>query len=77
MWQRLTSRKFLGALGAAIGATIAAGTGAITWAEAVNAWAVLAAGYAVGEGIADGGGAFATSQDLSERPEPSGKSGEN
>lgn len=75
MWQRITSRKFLGALGAAIGATIAASQGAISWAEAVNAWAVLAAGYAIGEGLADGGGAFATSQDYSQPSPPSGDSG--
>tara|TARA_R100001463_G_scaffold15492_4_gene40455 strand:+ start:139 stop:372 length:234 start_codon:yes stop_codon:yes gene_type:complete len=75
MWQRFTSRKFLAALAAAVGATVAASQGACSWSEAVNAWAVLAAGYAIGEGIADGGGAFATSQDSSAPPAPSTNSG--
>tara|TARA_R100001443_G_C3354518_1_gene177624 strand:- start:387 stop:635 length:249 start_codon:yes stop_codon:yes gene_type:complete len=76
MWQRMTSRKFLAALGAAIGATIAASQGAVTWAEAVNAWALLAAGYAIGEGIADGGGAaFAMLSTYSEQSVRSGDSG--
>jgi len=55
IWQRLTSRKFLCSLAAAVGATVAASQGAISWAEAVNAWALVAAGYAIGEGLADGG----------------------
>ena len=54
-WQRLTSRKFLCALSVAVAATVAASQGAVTWAEAVNAWSLVAAGYAIGEGIADSG----------------------
>lgn len=52
-WHRLTSRKFLIALGAAVATTIAASKGAVTWGEAVNAWSAVAAGYAIGEGLAD------------------------
>jgi hypothetical protein len=54
-WQRLTSRKFLTAVAVAVAATVAASQGAVTWAEAVGAWSMVAAGYAIGEGIADSG----------------------
>lgn len=52
-WERLTSRKFLFAVAAAIATTTAAANGLVTWGEAVDAWAAVAAGYAIGEGLAD------------------------
>ena len=74
MWHRLTSRKFLAAVGAAVATTICAANGACTWAEAVNAWALVAAGYAIGEGIADSSGTWSES---SEQLVDSGDSGES
>lgn len=53
MWERLTSRKFLFAVAAAVATTVAAANGHVAWPDAVEAWAMVAAGYAVGEGLAD------------------------
>ena len=53
MWERLTSRKFLFAVAAAVATTVAAANGTVSWPDAVEAWAMVAAGYAVGEGLAD------------------------
>jgi len=55
MWNKLTSRKFLGSVCVVLGAIAGAINGALTWGEAIDA-AVLAIGaYSIGEGIADSG----------------------